>query len=72
MTDFFFVILILAKIWKTTFPKEFLTETWPIIGDYEYIKIVKIKIRNFYSGGILGAIHFPAPSPPPPPPKNAN
>ena len=54
----FRVISILAKIWKTTFPKEFFNETWHMIGYYEYINIARIKIGNSYSGGILGAKHF--------------
>ena len=29
-----------------------------MVRDYEYINIAKIKLRHFYSGGILGAKHF--------------
>ena len=39
----FCVILISAKIWKTTFPKEFFNEIWLKLGDHEYINIVEIK-----------------------------
>ena len=42
-TDFSFrVILISAKIWKTTFPKEFFNEIWLKLGDHEYINIAEI------------------------------
>ena len=40
----FRIISILAKIWKTTLPKEFFNEIWVILGDYEYINIAEIKI----------------------------
>ena len=49
----------MAKIWKTTFPKEFFNEIWVILGDYEYINIAEMKILKFfffsffYPGGIL-------------------
>ena len=33
----FCVISILAKIWKTTFPKDFFNEIWLKVGEYEYI-----------------------------------
>ena len=36
------VILILAKIWKTAFPKEFFNEIWLKVGDYKYIYIIEI------------------------------
>ena len=39
----FRVISILAKIWKTTFPKEFFNEIWLKLGDHEYINIAEIK-----------------------------
>ena len=34
---FFCVISILAKIWKTTFRKEFVNEIWLKVGEHEYI-----------------------------------
>ena len=60
----FRIISISAKIWKTTFPKEFLNEIWVIIGDYENINIAEIKIVTvfFPPGGILVENHiFPHP-----------
>ena len=42
-----------------------------MIGDHEYINIVKTNIGNFYSGGILGAKQF-FPHPPPPKKKTAD
>ena len=54
-----------AKIWKTTFLKEFFNEIWLIIVDYEYIYNTEIKIEKFYSCVILGAKQFFADSPPP-------
>ena len=33
----FCIISILAKIWKTTFPKEFFNEIWLKVGKHEYI-----------------------------------
>ena len=39
----FRVISILAKFWKTTFPKDFLNEIWLKEGEYEYIYITEIK-----------------------------
>ena len=37
-------ISILAKIWKTTFPKVFFfNEIWPKLGDYECINIAEIQ-----------------------------
>ena len=59
-------ISILAKIWKSTFPKEFFNEIWFIIGEYEYIYNTEIKIDKFYSCASLGAKQFL------PTPKNAN
>ena len=38
----FRIILILAKICKTTFPKEFFNEIWLKVGEYEYIYITEI------------------------------
>ena len=38
----FRVISILAKIWKTTFPKEFFNEIWLKVGEHEYIYITEI------------------------------
>ena len=37
-----------TKIWKTTFPKEFLNENWLIVEKHEYIHILKnvIQLRN--------------------------
>ena len=40
----FRVISISAKIWKTTFPKEFFNEIWLKLGDHEYIYIAEIKL----------------------------
>ena len=40
----FRVISILAKIWKTTFPKEFFNESWLKVGEHEYIYITEITI----------------------------
>ena len=54
----FCVISILAKIWKTTFTKEFFNEIWLIIGDYEYIYNTNIKMEKFYSCETLGAKQF--------------
>ena len=34
ITDFYFVS-ILAKIWKTTFPKEFFNEIWLKVGEHK-------------------------------------
>ena len=39
----FRVILILAKYWKTNFPKEIFNEIWLKEGEYEYIYIIEIK-----------------------------
>ena len=36
-------ISISAKIWKTTFPKEFFNEIWLKLGDHECITIAEIK-----------------------------
>ena len=41
----FQVISISAKIWKTTFPKEFFNEIWLKLGDHEYINIAEIKFE---------------------------
>ena len=38
----FRVISILAKIWKTTFPKEFFNEIWLKVGKHGYIYITEI------------------------------
>ena len=38
----FRVISILAKIWKSTFPKEFFNEIWLKVGEYKYINITEI------------------------------
>ena len=40
----FRVISILAKIWKTFFPKEFFNEIWLKVGEYEYIYITEITL----------------------------
>ena len=45
----FRVILILAKSWKTTFPKEFFHEIFLKVGEYEYIYITKITFLKNYS-----------------------
>ena len=43
ITQFLFrIISILAKIWKTTFAKEFFNEIWLKIREYEYIYITEI------------------------------
>ena len=50
----FRVISILAKIWKTTFPKEFFNEIWLKVGEHKYIYITEIifkKIISFWNGG---------------------
>ena len=45
----FRVISILAKIWKTTFPKEFFNEIWLKVGEYEYSYITEITFfKNYY------------------------
>ena len=51
------VALILTKIWKTTFPKEYVNEICLIIEDYYYIYIyiTEKKTGNFYSYCILRA-----------------
>ena len=40
---FLFRIILIAKIWKTTFPKEFFNEIWLKLGSHEYINIAEIK-----------------------------
>ena len=40
----FRLISILARIWKTTFPKEFFNEIWLKLEDHEYIYIAEIKL----------------------------
>ena len=45
----FRVISILAKIWKTTFPKEFYNEIWLKVGEHEYIYITEITFEKNYS-----------------------
>ena len=42
----FCVISILAKIWKTTFPKEFFNEIWLKVGEQEYIYIIEITFEK--------------------------
>ena len=42
----FRVISILAKIWKTSFPKEFFNEIWLKVGEHEYIYITEITFRK--------------------------
>ena len=59
ITQFLFhVFLILANIWKTTLPMEFLNEIWFIIVDYEYNYITEINLGFFFSCWILVAKHF--------------
>ena len=38
------ISMILAKTWKTTFPKEFFDEIWLKLGDHEYISICWNKV----------------------------
>ena len=38
----FRIISFLAKIWKNTFPKEFLNEIYLKVGEHEYIYITEI------------------------------
>ena len=45
----FRVISILAKIWKTTFPKEFSNEIWLKVEEHEYIYITEITFEKNYS-----------------------
>ena len=45
----FCVISILAKIWKTTFPKESFNEIWLKVGEHEYIYITEITFKKDYS-----------------------
>ena len=42
----FRVISILAKIWKTTFPKECFNEIWLKVGEHEYICIAEITLKK--------------------------
>ena len=42
----FCVISILAKIWKTTFPKKFFNEIWLKVGEHEYIYITEITFKK--------------------------
>ena len=42
----FRVISILAKIWKTTFPKEFFNEIWLKVGEHEYIYITETTFKK--------------------------
>ena len=42
----FRVISILAKIWKTTFPKEIFNEIWLKVGEHEYIYITEITLKK--------------------------
>ena len=42
-------ISILAKIWKTTFPKEFFNEIWLKVEKHEYIYITEITFLKNYS-----------------------
>ena len=56
MTEFLFrVISILAKIWNTTFQKEFFNEIWLKVGEHEYIYITEItfffKLFRFKTDG---------------------
>ena len=37
---------------KNTFQKEFFSEIWLLIRDYEYIYITEIKMDNLYTCGI--------------------
>ena len=50
----FRVISILAKIWKTTFIKEFFNEIWLKVGEHEYIYITEVtfekKLFRFKNG----------------------
>ena len=45
----FRIISILAKIWKTTFLKEFFNEIWLKVGEHEYIYITEITFEKNYS-----------------------
>ena len=45
----FRVISISAKIWKTTFPKEFFNEIWRKVGEHEHIYITEITFKKKYS-----------------------
>ena len=45
----FRVISILTKIWKTTFPTEFVNEIWLKVGEHEYIYITEITFEKKYS-----------------------
>ena len=39
-------ISISAKIWKSTFPKEFFNEIWLKVGENEYIYITEITFKK--------------------------
>ena len=43
----FRIISILAKIWKTTFPKEFFNEIWLRVGEQEYIYNTELTFKNY-------------------------
>ena len=47
-----------AKIWKTTFPKEFFNEILPHNSRLGIHLHTEIKIEKFYSCAILGAKQF--------------
>ena len=50
ITDFYLtVVSILAKIWKTTFPKEFFNEIWLKVGEHKQIYITEITFWKKYS-----------------------
>ena len=52
ITDFHFASdSILAKIWKTTFPKKFFNEIWLKLGDHEYINTAEIKFGLIFIPG---------------------
>ena len=45
----FRIISILAKIWKTFYPKEFFNEIWLKKGEHKYIYITEITFKTNYS-----------------------
>ena len=50
ITDFCFrSFRFLAKIWKTTFPKEFFNEIWLKVGEHKYIYITETTFKKNYS-----------------------